>query len=167
MDAFLAAIAAALIGAGSALGGVVLTQRQAMRVKDRERRDVLRREQVQASLEFLASAHDIAHRLGKCHPGCPGQIMDADEITATYLAVDKELSPVFRKLEVTSTKEVVLAAGRARQALYDFREPFSPDEDSTVAPTYMSDAYREVLGAYQAARDAFVQVARQEAMTLG
>ena len=164
MDEALVPIAAGLIAAASALTGVWMTQRQALKINDRDRRDALRRAQVDTAVEFLMVAHSVADRLSKCHPlaqelaPLPGEVHDA------FVSVDKELSPLFRKVEVTSDQAVVDAASTLRNALYAFREPFSPGAGNSQAPAFQSKEYYAVYKPYQTARAEFVRVARLEAM---
>ena len=115
--------------------------------------DARRGERSQAYIDFLNSAHEAAHLLGRATPGCPHPI-DAD---VSYWKLDSDVTRRLRVVEILGSDDVIDAARAVRQSLGQFRE-------ATRRPgvTYESPAYLESHAVFARHREALIVAARAD-----
>lgn len=116
--------------------------------------DARRLERSQAYVDFLESAHEAAHLLGRATPGCPSPV---DDISHSYWLVDSSVVSRLRVIEVLGSEEVIVKARAMRLALANFRQHLEREDMTYWSPDYQA-AYRPVASA----RGDFVEAARTD-----
>jgi len=116
--------------------------------------DARRLERSQAYVNYLESAHEAAHLLGRATPGCPNP---PDENSDSYWLVDSSVTSRLRVIEVLGSELVIDRARALRRALVKFRKDLAHED-----MRYWSTEYQEAYALVAAARDEFIDVARAD-----
>lgn len=121
--------------------------------------DARRLERSQSYVEFLNSAHDAAHLLGRATEGCPNPL---DRDSATYWKLDSDVARRLRVIEILGSDEVTAASRRLRSALEAFRA-------ATTRPgmVYGTADYWAEYSQVAVSRDAFITAARGDLRAVG
>ncbi|WP_210438558.1 hypothetical protein [Nocardioides xinjiangensis] len=143
-----------VLGSGLTFGLEVLRHK---RTRNDTVQDARRLERSQAYVDFLNSAHDAAHLLGRSTPGCPNPL-DADG--AVYWTLDSDVTRRLRVIEIVGAEAVTGAARMLRAALDDFRA-------ATTRPgmVYATDEYWHEYSNVARHRDSFIESARHDLRT--
>jgi hypothetical protein len=116
--------------------------------------DARRLERSQAYVDFLNSAHDAAHLLGRATPGCPNPL---DRDSASYWRLDSDVARRLRVIEILGSDHVTETSRRLRTALDVFRTATTRPDMVYDTPEYW-DAYKHVT----LRRKEFIDAARQD-----
>lgn len=103
--------------------------------------DSRRLERSQAYVDFLDSAHEAAHLLGRATAGCPNPLIGQGD---NYWRLDGDVSRKLRVIEVLGSAAVVAEAQALRRVLMDFREAVSDPTMVYGTPEYW-EVYRPVM----------------------
>jgi hypothetical protein len=123
--------------------------------------DRLHAERREAYTALLVSASECAQLLGSVAAGHGyGETGGEEARQKAAYAVDRDLTPRFRAIELVGTPEAVDAAAEMRRRLLQFRDRMTRGEGPL--PAYESNEYRQVYEPFQRARDKFIAVARSD-----
>ena len=137
---------------GSVLTFVFETLRH-RRMRSEAVQDARRSERSQAYVDFLNSAHEAAHLLGRATPGCPHPI----EPDVAYWKLDSDVTRRLRVIEILGSDGVIAAARGVRESLGQFREMTMRD-----GVTYESDEYLASHRIFAGRREALIVTARAD-----
>lgn len=124
------------------------------RSRREEIQDSRRLERAQAYVDFLDSAHEAAHLLGRSTKGCPSPL---DNPSESYWLIDSAVTRKLRVIQLLGSDPVVASARAVRSALTEFRRSITAED-----MTYASDEYWSAHRPVADARDALIRNARDD-----